>query len=217
KTLLQAHFVDPTYPADAQSDVHKTAVYLTKALEKSGALKISRFEDTKAVADCQKGAPANGLVVNEEFCAPGMPEVLAVLRPLQSLEGTMLQPAVIRKGVPTSEEEVVTLDRILNDAALRLATYGEGAGKVVEAALEDRERTLIPRTIKRIEESRQKMMELHKAQKKPLPTKTAIRDLLMFIIDQIHRYDDVLAMMDDRTYRAAFADSVFKDVVFRSS
>jgi hypothetical protein len=39
----------------------------------------------------------------------------------------------------------------------------------------------------------------------------------MFLVDQVHRYDDALAMLDDRTYRSAFADAVFKDVVFRSA
>jgi len=39
----------------------------------------------------------------------------------------------------------------------------------------------------------------------------------MFIIDQVHRYDDALSQIADRTYRGAFADRVFRDVVFRSA
>jgi hypothetical protein len=49
----------------------------------------------------------------------------------------------------------------------------------------------------------------------PMPTKTSIRDLLTFVVDQTHRYDDALALLGDRSHRAAFADTVAKDVVYR--
>jgi molecular chaperone GrpE (heat shock protein) len=215
KTLHGAHLIDPQYAMDAQSEVHRTGAYLVMNLQKTGQLKVDRFEGARLVKDLT--APEGGLVVKEELCAPGMPEVLAVDRPLVALQGKMLQPALVRKGLSSGEEDAVQLDRVLNEAAMKLASYAEGPGAIVDASLDEKGQTLLPRTIKRIEEVRQKMLDLHKAGKKAMPSKTSLRDLLMFIIDQIHRYDDALALIADRTHRGVYADRVFRDVVFRSA
>ncbi len=215
RTLHGAHLIDPQYALDAQSDVHRTGAYLIGALVKAGQLKVDRFEDVRQVSGLQ--APADGLIIKEELCSPGMPEVLAVERPLVALQAKMLQPALVRKGLPSNEEDAVQLDRVLNEAAMKLASYAEGPGAIVDASLDERGQSVLPRTIKRVEEVRQKMIDLHKAGKKAMPTKTSLRELLMFIVDQIHRYDDALALIADRTHRGVFADRVFRDVVFRSA
>src|SRR5438067_3671693 len=41
---------------------------------------------------------------------------------------TLFRSAFVRKGVPSSEEEVVNVDRVLNDAFMRLRAYSEGPG-----------------------------------------------------------------------------------------
>ncbi|HZV01503.1 MAG TPA: hypothetical protein VFF73_32625, partial [Planctomycetota bacterium] len=215
KTLHGAHLIDPQYATDTSSDVQKTGAYLVGVLVKAGVLKVERFDGVRQVKDLQ--APEGGLVIKEELCTPGMPEVLAVERPLVALQGKMLQPALVRKGLASSEEDAVQLDRVLNEAAMKLASYAEGPGAIVDASLDDKGQSLMPRTIKRIDEVRQKMIDMTKGGKKAMPTKTSLRDLLMFIIDQVHRYDDALSQIADRTYRGAFADRVFRDVVFRSA
>jgi hypothetical protein len=214
KTLHRAHLIDPQYTADPSSEVQKTGAYLIGVLVKAGSLKVERFEGVRTVKDLN--APEGGLVVSEEFCTPGMPEVLAVERPLVALQGTMLQPALVRKGLASSEEEAVQLDRVLNDAVMRLSAYAEGPGAIVDASLDDKGQAILPRTIKRVDEVRQKMIAAHKGGKKAMPSKTSLRDLLMFVVDQIHRYDDALALISDRTYRGVFAERVFRDCVFRS-
>ncbi|RMG18860.1 MAG: hypothetical protein D6731_00995, partial [Planctomycetota bacterium] len=79
------------------------------------------------------------------------------------------------------------------------------------------EKTIIPRTIKRITDVRQKMFRAQKKDQKILPPDTQRRDLIRFIIDQVHRAEDSLALIEDQTYRGAFGELVFKDVVFRSN
>ncbi|MEZ0228182.1 MAG: hypothetical protein ACAI25_06120, partial [Planctomycetota bacterium] len=215
KTLHHVHLIDPQYAADAASDVHKTGAYLVQALVKSGQLKVERFDGVREVKGLS--APEGGLVVKEELCNPGMPEVLAVERPLVSLQAKMIQAALVRKGLASQEQEAVQLDRVLNEAVMKLGSYAEGPGAIVDASLDDKGQTILPRTIKRIEEVRTKMLDTHKAGKKAMPSKTSLRDLLMFIVDQIHRYDDALALIADRTHRGVYADRVFRDVVFRAA
>jgi hypothetical protein len=214
RVLFRAHLIDPQYPLETQSAVHKLGAYLTGTLSKAGVLKVERFENVRQEKELK--APEKGLVISEEFCTPGMPEILAVERPLVLLGNELIQAAFARKGVPTDEAEVVELDRVLNDAAIRLRAYSEGSGAVVLPSLDDKSQTILPRTIKRLDEVRGKMLEQHKAGKKAAPSKTSIRDLIMFLVDQIHRHDDALALLEDRTHRAAFSDQVFKDVIFRS-
>lgn len=214
RVLHKAHLVDAQFPAESSSAIHKLGAYLTGVLTKAGVLKVERFSGARQLADLK--APEGGLVVSEEFCEPGMPEVLAVERPLVQLGSELVQAAFARKGVPSGEAEVVELDRVLNDAAIRLRAYAEGPGAVVDVQLDDKQQTLLPRTIKRLDEVRGKMLETHKAGKKAAPSKTSVRDLVMFLVDQIHRYDDALALLSERAHRATFSDQVFRDVIFRS-
>jgi hypothetical protein len=50
-----------------------------------------------------------------------------------------------------------------------------------------------------------------------LPADTQLRDLMKFIMDQVHRGEDALALLPDRSYRGAYGELVFKDVIFRST
>jgi hypothetical protein len=79
------------------------------------------------------------------------------------------------------------------------------------------EKTILPRTIKRITDVRNKMFRQQKKDLPILPPDTQRRDLIRFIIDQVHRAEDSMAIIQDQTYRGAFGELVFKDVIFRST
>jgi hypothetical protein len=133
------------------------------------------------------------------------------------LEGQVLQKAFLLKGVATSDNDVLELDQVLTDTLDRLRGWEEGLGAVVVAQLDEPRRAIIPRTIQRIDDVRKKMFDANEKGGQVLPVDTALRDLLKFILDQVHRAEDMLAVLEDRSYRGAFGDLVFKDVVFRSA
>jgi hypothetical protein len=117
---------------------------------------------------------------------------------------------------PFTDPEAVAFDRMLDEITTRLAKWSKGRGAAA-ASLDARESAIFGRTAARVVEARMKLREEAEsdATKSPMPTKTSIRDLLTFVVDQVHRYDDALALLDDRSHRAAFADTVAKDVVYR--
>jgi hypothetical protein len=219
RAALAKNEVDPEYPDEQAGHAAKGAAAVVRALEKTGLLKIERFKGALTLESITAKAGSDGVVVRDELCAPGAPEVVAIQRPLVLLEEELIQPALVRKGLRIFDPEVVTLDRLLADVELRLSSYLEGPGKPLESMIDERAQTVLPRTIKRITEVREPMHEevkKSKGKKSPLPTKTSLRDLLMFIVDQVHRFDDALALLPDKAFRASWAETVFKDVVFRT-
>src|SRR5690606_20118147 len=118
-------------------------------------------------------------------------------------------------GVPTSDEVVLEFDQVLIDSLDRLRSWRDGAGALVEELLEGNAKQLLPRTVKRIEDVRTKMLDAAGKGKEILPPDTARRDLIRFVLDQVHRMEDAYALLEDKSYRGAFGDSCFRDIVFR--
>lgn len=118
---------------------------------------------------------------------------------------------------PFTDPEAVTFDRLLGEIYARLAKWSKGSGPAAAAALDARAGAILGRTAARVVEARMKLREAAESdgKKSPMPTKTSIRDLFAFVVDQVHRYDDALALLGERSHRAAFADTVAKDVVYR--
>lgn len=217
KALLGARLIDPAYPDEPDNALHKAGVYLSKQLEAAGVLKVERFAGKKTIAEALAGAPPDAAQVDLVFATPSDPELAQVRRPLVLLEGEVLQRAFLLKGVPTTDKDVLELDRVLTDTLDRVRTWEEGLGAVVVAQLDEPRRAILPRTIQRIDDVRKKMFDAHEKKGTVLPVDTALRDLIKFILDQVHRSEDMLAVLPDRSYRGAFGELVFKDVVFRSA
>jgi hypothetical protein len=118
---------------------------------------------------------------------------------------------------PFTDPEAVAFDRLLGEVYARLANWTKGSGPNASASLDAKAGAILGRTAARVVEARMKLREAAEkdATKSPMPTKTSIRDLFTFVVDQVHRYDDALAMLGDHPHRAAFADTVARDVVFR--
>jgi hypothetical protein len=217
KALLGARLIDPAYPDEPDNALHKAGVYLSKQLEAAGVLKVERFAGKKTIAEALAGAPADSAQVDLVFATPQDPELAQVRRPLVLLEGQVLQKAFLLKGVPTTDKDVLELDQVLTDTLDRVRTWEEGLGAVVVAQLDEPRRAILPRTISRIEDVRKKMFDANDKGGTVLPVDTALRDLIKFILDQVHRAEDMLAVLPDRSYRGAFGELVFKDIVFRSA
>jgi hypothetical protein len=120
---------------------------------------------------------------------------------------------------PFTDPEAVAFDRLLGEIYSRLARWSQGSGPAATASLDERAGAILGRTAARVVEARMKLREEAEkdAKKSPMPTHTSIRDLLTFVVDQVHRYEDALAMLGDHANRTAFADTVAKDVVYRIS
>ncbi|HZV03199.1 MAG TPA: hypothetical protein VFF73_41225 [Planctomycetota bacterium] len=118
---------------------------------------------------------------------------------------------------PFTDPEAVAFDRLLGEIYARLARWSQGSGPTATASLDERTSAILGRTVARVVEARMKLREEAEkdAKKSPMPTQTSIRDLLTFVVDQLHRYDDALAVQGDRSHRTAFADTVARDVVYR--
>ncbi len=217
KTLLEARLIDPTYPDSPDNALHKAGAYLAGRLVAEGFLQVERFAGKKTVAEATSGAPADSVIVDQMFCRPGEPELAEVRRPLVVLEGAVIQKAFAMKGVPTGDVAVLELDQVLTDTLDRLRAWADGLGAIVHAKLDAKNQALVPRTIQRIEDVREKMFKAHEKSQPVLPADTALRDLIRFVIDQVHRIEDALAILDDRSYRGAFGELVFKDIIFRSA
>lgn len=217
KALLAARLVDPAYPDDPDNALYKAGAYLAKQLEAAGALQVERFAGKKTIDEALAGAPADSAQVDRVFATPRDPELAQVRRPLVVLEGQVIQKAFLLRGVPTTDNDVLELDQVLTDTLDRLRGWEDGLGAVVQAQLDEPRKAIVPRTIQRIDDARKKMFDAHEKGGQVMPVDTALRDLLKFILDQVHRAEDMLAILDDRSYRGAFGDLVFKDVVFRSA
>jgi len=215
KTLLQARLVDTAYPSHPDNPLHRAGAYLAGRLEAQGLLSVVRFEGQKKVDEALAGQPDDAAEIEDAFCMVGSPELVDVKRPLVFLEGGVIQKALLLRGIPTSEAEVLEFDTVLLDSIDRLRLWEEGPAGLVANLLDNKQRQVLPRTIKRINDTRKKMFKNHEKQKPVLPPDTQRRDLIRFVIDQVHRYEDALAMLADQTYRNAFGDMVFKDVCFR--
>ena len=216
KSLLAARLVDPTYPTEPDNQLHGAGAYLSARLEGYGVLEVNRFSGFSKVDEALKGKPADAANIYDVFCTAGAPELVEVKRPLVSLEGKIIQQAFLLRGVPTGDPEVLEFDQTLMDSLDRLRNWSDGPGALVESSLDKKQNLVVPRTIKRVEDARQKMLANHAKDKRVMPPDTQRRDLIRFVIDQVHRAEDALAMLDDKTYRGAFDEMVFKDVVFRS-
>ncbi|MGE0712229.1 MAG: hypothetical protein AB7N76_32590, partial [Planctomycetota bacterium] len=217
RTLLDARLIDPSYSQSPESKLHEAGAYLASKLEAAGALKIERFEGKKTLADALSGYSADEAAeVEQVFCMAGAPELAEVRRPLALLEGRVIQKGQLMQGVPSSDSDVLEFDRVLVDTIDRLRTWEDGTGVLVRDLLGSNDQ-LVPRTIKRIGDVRQKMFQAASAKKPILPPDTARRDLIRFVLDQVHRAEDALAILDDKSFRGVFGDAVFKEVVFRSA
>ena len=75
----------------------------------------------------------------------------------------------------------------------------------MESHLEEKQRSLIARTEKRIKGTRKQMASAAKSGGTVLPADTARRDLVKFLIDQVHRIEDCLALLPERAVRDAEA------------
>jgi hypothetical protein len=130
--------------------------------------------------------------------------------------------AIAQAGVgpgeaPFTDPEAVAFDRMLDEIYARLAKWTKAGGPEAAASLDAKASAVLGRTAARLVEARMKLREdaENDATKSPMPTKTSIRDLLTFVVDQMHRYDDALALLGERSLRAAFAETVSADIVFR--
>lgn len=215
KTLLEARLVDPTYDANPDNALHKGAAYLAGRLQEAGLLKVERFEGAKKVAEALGSYGEAAAEIEPVFCLAGANELVETRRPLVLLEGAVIQKAYMLKGVPTSDEAVLEFDQVLVDSLDRLRSWRDGTGALVEELLEGNAKQLLPRTIKRVEDVRTKMLEAAGKGKEILPPDTARRDLIRFVLDQVHRMEDAYALLEDKSYRGAFGDSCFRDIVFR--
>lgn len=214
-TLLESRLLDPSYDDSPDNRLHEAGAYLVGRLQAAGLIQVERFLGAKTLKEVLDKYSEEGAEVEDVFAPIGSPELAQVRRPLVLLEGRIIQPAYLMRGVPTKEEEVLEFDKVLIDSLDRLRAWQEGPGALVEGALDSKQAETLPRTIKRIRDVRQKMFDAARRDKAVLPPDTARRDLIRFLIDQVHRAEDALAILDDQTYRGAFGDSVFRDVVFR--
>jgi hypothetical protein len=218
RTLLDARLLDPSYESSPGNTLHNAGAYLANKLVDAGLLKIERFGGKKTIKEALEGYAADeSAEVEQVFCIVGAAELVEVRRPLVILEGTVIQKGALMQGVPSGDNDVLEFDRVLVDTLDRLRAWEDGSGVLVEDLLNDKARQTVPRTIKRISDVRRKMFEAAVKSKPILPPDTARRDLIRFVIDQVHRADDALAILDDKSFREAFGDAVFKEIVFRSS
>ncbi|MBL4844937.1 MAG: recombinase family protein, partial [Planctomycetes bacterium] len=217
RTLLQARLIDPSYSDSPESKLHEAGAHLASRLSEAGLLKIERFEGKRSVSEALEGYSADDAEVEEVFAIAGSAELAEVRRPLAKLEGVTIQKGALMKAIPTGEADVLEFDGVLVDTLDRLRGWIDGAGSLIEDELNSTQRQVLPRTVKRISDVRRKMFENQAASKPVLPPDTARRDLIRFVIDQVHRAEDTLAIQEDKSYRNTFGDAVFKEVVFRSA
>lgn len=221
RALWEAGLVDARFADPPACKLHRASAFLARRLERGGVLRLERFEDVRdldALRDAVQPHGKEAVSKTWGFVPPSEGAArVEVLRPLALLGDRVLQPALVMRGVPCADEEVVALDRALFDAWLRLRTWTEGLGRLAEPHLKDVQLQLVSRTDKRLTEARQQMARAAQEGGAVLPTETARRDLIKFLVDQVHRIEDALAFLPDRGLRDAFSDLVFKDVVFRSA
>ncbi|MGE0709053.1 MAG: hypothetical protein AB7N76_00165 [Planctomycetota bacterium] len=219
--LWSAGLIDLRFNEQAPCVLYEASAYLTRRLTKAGGLLVERFKGAANVDDfraaLQTHGPDAAALAWAFLPGTGGPDPVEVSRPYVRLGSHVVQRALLMRGVGTPDEEVVAFDRALFDTLERLQVWGDGLGRLAESHLDEAQRALLPRTEKRIKDVRKQMAEAAKEQRPVLPADTARRDLVKFLIDQVHRMEDALALLPDRTLRDAFGELVFKDVVFRGA
>ncbi|MDF1660278.1 MAG: hypothetical protein P1V97_00800 [Planctomycetota bacterium] len=217
RILWDAHLYDPTFPESAENPLYKASLSLAQKLSQTDVLVIERFEGMKEIAAVHKKYSTEQVEIEDAFASPGTPEIIEARRPFVALEGRALQTGALLRGVVTSDEVMLEYDRILSNAFHRLKSWQSGAKSTIESLFDEKQTLVISRTLKRIADTRGRMFKLAKEKKKSLPAKTSRRDVIRFIIDQVHRIDDCLSILSDKNHRGYFGELVFKDVVYRSA
>lgn len=223
QALWEAGLIDLRFVAPAPCALYRASAYLVRRLTAARALRLERFEGARNVDDLRAALQPFGLgkdavVSTWAFVPPTSgPDPVEVLRPLALVGDQVLQPALVMRGVPCPDADVVALDRTLFDVFTRLRAWSEGPGRLAEPHLKEVQQQLLPRTDKRVSEVRQQMVKATQEKGVVLPPDTARRDLIKFVIDQVYRIEDALAFLPDRSLRDAFSELVFKDVVFRGA
>lgn len=221
QVLLKAGLVDFRFVEKPSVQLYRASAYFAKRLAPIGAIRIERFEGAENVEQFrtalqQYGAEAATLPWAFVPATDG-PEGVEVRRPLVFLGNKMLQPARLMRGVANDDEQVVAFDHALFDTIDRLQLWNDGLGKLADPHFKEKQRQLLIRLEKRITTLREQMSKAAQEGREILPAKTARRDLIKFVIDQVHRIEDALAFLPDRSLRDAFGELVFKDVVFRGA
>lgn len=221
QTLWEAGLVDLHQHDPPTCALHKASAYLVARLRKAEILKIERF---KGLTTLEEFRPAlkefGGSQAGQAlwaFVPARAADRVEVRRPLVTFNGQVLQPALLMRGVGVEEEEVAAFDAVLFETLELLRTWSEGLGRVADPHFEEKQRQLEARTKARIEGMREQMATAKKEGRPVDPANTARRDLIKFLIDQVHRLRDALALLPDSSLSHAFDELVFKDVVFRSA
>jgi hypothetical protein len=222
QTLWDAGLIDARFSEVAPCALHRASRYLTARLVDAGALRLERFKGVARLDGLRAALQPYGkdAVVSLWGFLPeaeGGQDAVEVLRPLALLGDRPLQPALVMRGVASADPEVVAFDRSLFDALARLRGWQEGLGRQAEPHLKEAQQQLLPRTIKRVEDQRAAMAKAAKeGGADVLPTETARRDLVKFVIDQVYRLADALTFLPDRGLREAYDELVLKDIVYRA-
>jgi hypothetical protein len=221
QVLWGAGLVDPRFVDPAPCKLYKASAYLTRRLVDANVLRVERFAGAGNVDEFRpalSGYPREAAALSWAFLPPCEgPDSVVVSRPLVLVGEHVLQPALLTRGVANADEEVVAFDRALYDTLERVQVWRDGLGRLAEIHFTEKQRQLILRIEKRIKDVRKQMAKAAKASDAVLPAETARRDLVKFLIDQVHRIEDSLALLPERSIRDAFGELVFKDVVFRSA
>ncbi len=218
--LWEGGLIDPRFAEPPGCELHRASAFLTRRLTAAGALRVERFAEVTDPERLRAAlAPFGKDAVSTQwaFAPQGEPAPLEPLRPLVLLGERVLQPALFRRAVPTPDDEVVAFDRTLFDLLARLQHWTDGLGRQAEPHLKEKQLQLLARTEKRARDVRQQMAKAAKEGGEVLPPETARRDLIKFLIDQMHRIADALVFLPDRSLRDAFGELVFKDVVYRGA
>ncbi|RMG16528.1 MAG: hypothetical protein D6731_05965 [Planctomycetota bacterium] len=222
ETLWNAGLVDYRFEERPSCRLHQPAAFLVRRLTRAKVLRVERFEGCRTVDDFRAALAPHGAEAAASAWSfvpeGGGAAEASVLRPLVLWgPGKVLQRARILRGVPVADDEVVAFDRALCDAWERLKDWTDGLGLLAEPHLKEKQLSLFERAEKRIRTARDAMAAAAREGREVLPPDTARRDLVKFLIDQVHRIEDALAFLPDRSLRDAFGELVFKDVVFRGA
>lgn len=221
QALWEAGLIDLRYQEQAPSELHRASAYLTERLVQAGALRIERLdqvEDVDALKARLKRYGKEAAKLQWSFVPDrDGPAAVRALRPLVLLGETILQPARVMRGVGNEDHEAVAFDNALFDVLQRLQNWDDSLGRIADVQFNETQRQLMARTMKRIISLRKTMAKAAKEGGDVLPADTARRDLIKFVIDQVHRMEDALSLLADRSLRDAFGNLVFKDVVFRGA
>lgn len=221
QVLWESGLVDLDQHEPPTCPIHQPSAYFVSRLQAAGHLSIERFRGLKTIDEFRGALASLGGKAAAHSLWTFVPEraadLIEVRRPLVLLKGQILQPALLVRGVGIASEEVAAFDAVLFDTLTLLRTWGDGLGRVADLHFAEKERSLLERTRTRLEGMREQMASAKKEGRPVEPAPTACRDLIKFMIDQIHRLGDALTILADQSLRQAFDELVFKDVVFRSA